>query len=164
MRRIVILGRGGAGKSTLARRLGEITAIPVIELDQLFWRPGPRPSLPQEWAQTEREAVRADAWIMDGDLGPYEVSVDRFAAADAIVVLDFSLPRCAWRALRRSRENLEFWRWTIGYRRRSLPQVMARISARGAAAELHVVRNPRELERFVALVAATAGRGTTSAS
>jgi hypothetical protein len=40
MKRVVILGRGASGKSTLARRLGEITGLPVIELDKLFWRPG----------------------------------------------------------------------------------------------------------------------------
>jgi dephospho-CoA kinase len=37
-RRVVILGRGGAGKSTFAARLGAVTGIPVIELDTVFWR------------------------------------------------------------------------------------------------------------------------------
>jgi adenylate kinase family enzyme len=40
MKRAVILGRGAAGKSTLARRLGEIMGLPVIELDKVFWRAG----------------------------------------------------------------------------------------------------------------------------
>ena len=40
MQRVVILGRGGAGKSTLARRLGELVGLPVIELDKHFWQPG----------------------------------------------------------------------------------------------------------------------------
>jgi adenylate kinase family enzyme len=39
MRRVVVLGRGGAGKSTFAARLGMATGIPVVELDALFWRP-----------------------------------------------------------------------------------------------------------------------------
>ena len=41
MRRVVIMGRGAAGKSVLAARLGELTGVRVIELDQLFWPPGP---------------------------------------------------------------------------------------------------------------------------
>jgi adenylate kinase family enzyme len=36
MKRVVILGRGASGKTTLARRLGEITDLPVIELDRFF--------------------------------------------------------------------------------------------------------------------------------
>ena len=40
MKRVVIFGPGASGKSTLAVRLGEITGLPVIELDKIFWRPG----------------------------------------------------------------------------------------------------------------------------
>jgi adenylate kinase family enzyme len=36
---VVILGRGASGKSTPARRLGEITGLPVIEVDKIFWQP-----------------------------------------------------------------------------------------------------------------------------
>ena len=41
MRRVMVVGPGAAGKSTLARALGEVTGIPVTELDQFFSRPGP---------------------------------------------------------------------------------------------------------------------------
>jgi hypothetical protein len=40
MKRVVILGRGACGKSTLARCWGELTGLPVIELDKVFWRAG----------------------------------------------------------------------------------------------------------------------------
>jgi Isopentenyl transferase len=40
VKRVMIVGPGAAGKSTFAVRLAEITGLPVIELDQLFWRPG----------------------------------------------------------------------------------------------------------------------------
>ena len=39
MQRIIIIGCGGAGKSTLARKLGEVLDLPVVHLDQLFWKP-----------------------------------------------------------------------------------------------------------------------------
>ena len=69
MRRIIVLGRGGAGKSTLARQLGEITGLPVIELDKLFWRPGLLPTPRDEWIHLQQKLVREEKWIMDGDLG-----------------------------------------------------------------------------------------------
>jgi adenylate kinase family enzyme len=40
MRRVMMLGRGGAGKSTLARQLAELPGLPVVEPDTLFWRRG----------------------------------------------------------------------------------------------------------------------------
>ena len=41
VKRVVIVGPGASGKSALAACLGEITGLPVIELDKAFWRPGP---------------------------------------------------------------------------------------------------------------------------
>lgn len=39
MKRISIIGSSGAGKSTFARRLGEITGLEVIHLDKIYWQP-----------------------------------------------------------------------------------------------------------------------------
>jgi hypothetical protein len=50
---------------------------------------------------------------MDGDLGPYDLINVRLQAADTVVFLGFSPLRCAWRAIRRSRERADFWRWLL---------------------------------------------------
>jgi adenylate kinase family enzyme len=152
VRRVVLLGRGAAGKSTLARRLGAATGIPVVELDALFWRPDLTPTPPAEWAAEQRELIARPAWIADGDLGPYDVLDVRLAAADTIVLLDFSLARCAWRAVRRSPERADFWRWVIGYRRQWRPRILARVAEVAPTAELHVLRTPRAVRRFLAQV------------
>jgi adenylate kinase family enzyme len=102
----VILGPGAAGKSTLAASLGEITGLPVIELDKRFWRAGLAAASPAQWAAIQRELVQQEAWIMDGDLGPYDALELRLRAADTVIFLDFSRVRCAWRAVRRSRSAL----------------------------------------------------------
>ncbi|MFF4624423.1 P-loop NTPase family protein [Nonomuraea jabiensis] len=160
MKRVVILGRGGSGKSTLAARLGAITGLPVIELDKHFWRPGLEATPPDQWAAVQGELVRAEAWIMDGDLGPYDVLDVRLRAADTVILLDFSFWRCAWRAIRRSRERADFWRWVWAWRRRSRPLLLSAIATHAGDAKLHVVRNPHALGRFVAQVTTgkTAGR------
>jgi len=95
MKRVIVVGAGAAGKSTLAARLGGITGLPVIELDKLFWRPGLAPTPRDEWAVIQRRLAAQESWIMDGDLGPYDVLDVRLHAADAIVFLDFSPFRCA---------------------------------------------------------------------
>lgn len=117
MVRIVLLGRGGAGKSTLRRQLAERLDLPLIELDSSFWRPGPTPTPAAEWEQVQDRLLAGDHWVCDGDLGPYDSALARrLAAADTMVILDFPLWRCAWRALRRGRETREFWRWIVFYR------------------------------------------------
>lgn len=149
MRRIVIIGRGGSGKSTLARTLGATTGVPVLELDKRFWRTGLTPTPPDQWAAIQAELSGGPQWIMDGDLGPYDVIEIRLARADTVVFLDFGLARCAWRALRRSRENRDFWRWLITYRRRERPRLLAAIRAHAPTATLHVLRNPSGVARFL---------------
>ena len=149
MKRVVIVGRGGAGKSTLADRLGAITGLRVVHLDDLFWQPDLVAPPTDRWTAIQRELVKEPTWIMDGDLGPYDVLDVRLEAADTVVVLDLSLLRCAWRALRRSRERADFWRWLLTYRRRSRPLVMEAIAIHAAGADVHVLRSPRAVRRFV---------------
>src|SRR5689334_773957 len=152
MKRVIVVGPGASGKSTLAARLGQITGLPVIELDKLFWRPGLAVTPPGEWAALQRQLAAQESWIMDGDLGPYDVLDVRLQAADTIVFLDFSPVRCAWRAIRRSRERAGFWKWLLTYRRRSHPPLRAAITARAADADLYVLPTPRAVRRFLATV------------
>jgi hypothetical protein len=154
--RVIVVGPGAAGKSTLAVRLGELTGLPVIELDKLFWRPGLAATPRDQWAAIQGRLAAQESWIMDGDLGPYDVLGVRLQAADTVVFLDFSLVRCAWRAIRRSRERADFWRWLLAYRRRSRPLLLQAIAAQAGDAALHVLPDPRAVRRFVAQVAVAA--------
>lgn len=148
----MVLGRGGAGKSTAARRLGLITGLPVTELDKHFWREGPAATPLHQWVEMQHKLASQDRWIMDGDLGPYDAHATRLARADTVLVLDFSLARCAWRALRRSRERADFWWWMVTWRRRSRPAVLTAVTTFASGAEVHLVRTPRDLEQFLSAV------------
>lgn len=154
MKRVVILGRGASGKSTLARRLGEITGLPVIEVDKIFWQPGLIAMPREQWVAMQEKIVAGDRWIIDGDLGPYDAVAVRLRAADTILFLDFSLVRCAWRAIRRSRERADFWRWLLAHRYQCRPILMAAIAKHAPNAVLHVFRNSNALSRFVVDAAA----------
>ncbi|MGI5499745.1 hypothetical protein [Lentzea sp. CA-135723] len=147
MRRVVILGRGGAGKSTLARTLGSATGLPVVELDKHFWGPNLEPLPLELWEVVQGELAAAHEWVMDGDLGPYDVLDVRLRRADTVLLLDYSFPRCAWQALLRSRENLDFWRWVWSWRRRHRPALLKAVNSSDAS--VHVFRNPRATARFV---------------
>ena len=150
MRRVVILGRGGAGKSVLARRLGELTALPVTELDRVFWSADLQPTSRDAWEDVQRKLTMAEGWVLDGDLGPYDSLQPRLAAADTVVVLDFGLLRCAWRALRRSPERADFWWWLLRWRGVYKRQLVAAVARWAPGAQLHILRTPRQAERFLA--------------
>lgn len=113
MKKIVIIGSPGAGKSTLARQLGKLLDIKVYHLDRLFWDPG--------WEGKTRE-TRIDIlqhlsgdrqWIIEGTY--LKSSEPRLQAADTIVFIDTPSYRCLWRIIKR---HYEF----RGQSRRDIPQ------------------------------------------
>ena len=144
--RLVVLGPGAAGKSTFASELSEATGIPRTELDEVFWSSDLESTDPAEWTQIQKRLTSGDRWILDGDLGPYDVLEARLRRADTIVLLDTQTWRCAWRALRRSRERRDFWRWLLTWRRVYRPQLMEAIAIHAGAAELLIATTPNEVK------------------
>ena len=92
MERIMIIGCGGAGKSTLARQLGAKLNLPVVHLDKLFWRPGWEQISREEFDRHHREALAQEKWIIDGN---YDRTMgERAKYCDTIIYLDFSRAAC----------------------------------------------------------------------
>jgi len=154
VQRVVVLGRGGAGKSTAAERLGVLTGLPVVELDRHFWNSDLTPMPAREWIQVQEGLAARPRWIMDGDLGQYDVLSPRLVAADTVLVLDFSLVRCIWRAARRSRERADFWWWVLWWRYRSRPALLQAVATYAPTADLRILRHPRALQRLCAQIEA----------
>ena len=92
MERIMIIGCGGAGKSTLARRLGEKLNLPVVHLDKLFWKPGWEQISREEFDTLHREALAGKKWIIDGNFG--RTMGERIRHCDTVIYLDFSRYAC----------------------------------------------------------------------
>src|SRR5919202_3822700 len=125
---VVVLGRGAAGKSVLARELGTVTNLPVVELDKEFWSADLQPMQLDVWRKRQQTLGEEPRWIMDGPLGPYDDPAPRLRRADTVVVLDMPLWLCTWRAIRRGRERSDFWRWMIRWRRERRSEGMAAIA------------------------------------
>ena len=66
MKKVAVFGNTGAGKSTLARRLAELTQIPLYPLDRIQYRAGGGKVPDDEYLRAHAEMLRRDAWIIDG--------------------------------------------------------------------------------------------------
>ena len=88
MERIMIIGCGGAGKSTLARKLGEKTGLPVVHLDRIYWAPGNWQHVEEsEFDERLAQELQKPRWILDGNFNrTMEVRLD---ACDTVIYLDF---------------------------------------------------------------------------
>ena len=171
MQRILVIGNGGAGKSTLARALSQRLDLPCVELDALYWGPGWTPRLPDDFPADVARAAAGERWVIEGNYGSVRALL--WPRADTIVWLDYTLPRVLWRGLVRTlgrivtrrllwngnRESvrLTFFsrhsilRWIVtdhGRRRRSFSALRA--SGPFAGKTWHVHRTPRETARWLA--------------
>lgn len=165
MQRVAIIGPGGAGKSTLARRLGEVTGLPVIHLDREHWRPGWVEPPRGEWVERVATLAADERWIIDGN---YSGTMrPRLAAADTVILMDFGRRTYLWRAFRRSlayrgrtrpdmgegcEEKLDrkFFAWLWNYqatRRPAALQLMADAHRQGK--RVVILRDDRQTDAFV---------------
>lgn len=164
MKRILVIGSGGAGKSTVARRLGQLLDIEVQHLDKLFWKPGWVESPRDEWRETVTELINRESWILDGNYsGTLELRLQR---CDTIVFLDMPRLLCLWRIVKRKLlyrrggrpdmaegcpEQLspEFVRWVWRYPRRSRPKVVKLIREHANGKRVVWLRSQAEVESFL---------------
>lgn len=164
MKKILVIGSGGAGKSTFAQRLGEILGINVIHLDALYWQPGWVEPAKAEWAVTVDALISRESWIMDGN---YSGTVERrLAACDTVVLLDLPTLTCVWRVLKRLRRyrnttrpdmgagcpeqfNLKFLLWVWNYRQRTRPKIAGLL--KGCESDVRVIwlRSQVEIDGFL---------------
>ena len=97
-RRIVIAGTSGAGKTTLARQVGEKLGLPHTEIDALFHGPDwtPRP----EFQADIEELVQQERWVTEWQ---YPAARPLLAAhADTLLWLDYPRALIMWRVVKRT--------------------------------------------------------------
>lgn len=140
MQRVLVMGSSGSGKSTFARRLSDITGIPTVSIDALFWKPGWVESDREEFRSRMAEVAREPRWIMDGN---YTKSAGELRRELADTVIWFDLPRatCMLGILTRivkgygkvrpemaegcpEKIDLEFFRYVWTYRREQRPTLI----------------------------------------
>jgi adenylate kinase family enzyme len=159
VRRVMIVGSGGAGKSALARQVGAITGLPVVHLDHHYWGPGWQPTPGPVWVEQQRVLLGGPEWIADGHYGgTLEL---RARLADTIVFLDLPRRICLARAVRRLRSpilqapgcpqkvDLAFLRWIWSFPRETRPKVLAMLGRHAATTDVVHLRSAADTRRFL---------------
>lgn len=163
MERIIIIGCGGAGKSTLARKLGEKLGLPVVHLDKLFWKPGWVESTKEEIDKKIRIEMANPRWIMDGNYN--RTLPERVKHCDTIIYLDFSRIACLLGVLKRvvttygtvrpdmgegcpERVDFEFLKWVWNYNKNKRERNYQLLNE-ATHAQTIVLKNRRMVKRFL---------------
>lgn len=92
MERILVIGCPGSGKTRLAKALGEKQSLPVVHLDQLWWKPGWENVSVQEFDEQLDAVLETERWIIDGNFS--RTMPLRLQYCDTIVYLDYSRIQC----------------------------------------------------------------------
>ncbi|MGJ9381920.1 DNA topology modulation protein [Salipaludibacillus sp. CF4.18] len=163
MNKIILIGSSGSGKSTMARQLGDKLNVDVYHLDSLFWKPGWVEVPKNEQRETQKQLVRKDRWIIDGD---YESTVDlRMNAADTVIFLDTNRYLCLYRVVNRWRKHRNktrpdsgagpdritssFLKWVWSYPNIVRPKVMEKIERLKDEKQIIILKTPKEVQTFV---------------
>jgi nicotinamide riboside kinase len=151
MNRIAIVGPVASGKTMLARHLGPKLGLPVLDLDDSYWRARAVPT-EEEWAETHRQLIEGDRWIMSGDYRA--VAAERFKAADVVIWLDLPRHTCLTRVTtRKMRGNpsplFECWRWIWRYPKHGRSETATALADPVLTCTLHRLRTSSEVRSFL---------------
>ena len=109
MKKVIVLGCPGAGKSTFARKLRELTGLPLHYLDQIWHKPDRTTVSREEFDEKLGQILARDEWIIDGN---YKRTVERrIAACDTAFLLDYPVEVCLAGAAARAGQPREDMPW-----------------------------------------------------
>lgn len=164
MKRVTVIGGGGAGKSTFARELGEKINVPVYHLDSLFWNPGWIETPKEQWDVRLKELVNEDKWITDGNFG--RTLECRLQRSETVIFLDMPTNLRLYRIVKRrimyhgkSRPDMregcnekldwEFVKWVWNYNKNGRNNVMELLEKYKNSVEVIVLKNSKDVKAYL---------------
>ena len=164
MKKVAVIGCGGAGKSTFSRILSEELNIPVYHLDRLNWKPGWVSTPKDEWDDVIDNLVSKEHWIIDGN---YSRTLDiRLKNADTIIFLNMPMYLCIYRIVKRrfmyhgkSRPDMDegckekldmnFVKWVWGYNKNQKPRILDKLKKLSKEKNVIIFNNTSEVDKFI---------------
>ena len=92
MKKVIVIGCPGSGKSTFSRALQAKTGLPLFYLDMMYWNPDKTKKEKTVFLESLASALQKDEWIIDGN---YASTMEaRLQACDTVFFLDYPLDVC----------------------------------------------------------------------
>ncbi len=166
MKRVAVFGNAGGGKSTLARRLAELTRLPLYPIDMIQFEAGGRAVPHGEYLKVHAGLLRQDEWIIDG-FGCRASAWERFAVADTLIYVDLPLFTHWWWVTKRLIQGLvvnpagwpdksPIWSSTMSsYRvlwlchRHLTPKYRQLVADAASSKRVHHLRTPTQIRSFL---------------
>ena len=160
MKKIIVIGCPGSGKSTFSRALQKRTGLPLFYLDQMNWNPDRTTVEKSVFLERLREAMDREEWILDGNYGS---TIElRLQACDTVFFLDYPVEVCLDGIRQRQGKAREDMPWVEGeqeedadfltfiraYPARSRPKVLE-LLARYPDKETHIFLCRSEADAFL---------------
>ena len=92
MKKVIVIGCPGSGKSTVSRALHNKTGIPLYHLDMMYWNADKTTVEKSVFLERLSAVLEKDEWIIDGNYG--STMELRMAACDTVIFLDYPLEIC----------------------------------------------------------------------
>ena len=92
MKKVIVIGCPGSGKSRLSRALHNKTGIPLYHLDMMYWNSDKTTVEKSVFLERLSAVLEKDEWIIDGNYG--STMELRMAACDTVLFLDYPLAVC----------------------------------------------------------------------
>ena len=112
MKRILIIGNAGAGKTTFAHKLAQKLNLPLVHLDKLYWHGEWQRLSNEEFDFLVQKELEKPEWIIDGNFN--RTVSHRMKYCDTIFFFDFSTISCLWGITKRLIKNYGKTRMDMG--------------------------------------------------
>lgn len=159
MLKIIIIGSPGSGKSTFARKLRDITNLPLYYLDML-WHKKDRTNISREEFDEKLEKIlKKDKWIIDGN---YQRTIEmRLKECDTVFLMDYPLEVClsgAEERVGRKREDLpwieekvdeEFKQIIVDFSKNKLPQIYKLLEKYQKNKNIVIFKSREEADNYI---------------
>ena len=99
MRRVLIIGNAGSGKSTFAKKLAKTTGLSLVHLDKIYWRGNWEHLTREEFDKALQAELEKEEWIIDGNFN--RTLPHRLDYCDTVFFFDLPTITCLWGVTKR---------------------------------------------------------------